>query len=95
MESILLVKKRLGRVKMMSGLVNASFSLLEWQAVEMIFFAPWLIKIIMFCILINTAWFSILGLHSRDFRYNLRFPSAMLVFQIPIWRTGASHQHVY
>ena len=26
---------------MTSGLVNASFSLPEWQAVEMIFFAPW------------------------------------------------------
>ena len=25
---------------MMSGLVNASFSLPEWQAVKMIFFAP-------------------------------------------------------
>ena len=38
---------------------------------------------------------AILGLHSRDFQYNLRFPFAMLVFQIPIWRTGASHQQVY
>ena len=27
---------------MMSGLVNASFSLREWQAVKKIFFAPWL-----------------------------------------------------
>ena len=26
---------------MMSGLVNASISLPEWQAVKMIFFAPW------------------------------------------------------
>ena len=26
---------------MTSGLVNASFSLPEWQAVKMIFFAPW------------------------------------------------------
>ena len=26
---------------MMSGLVNASFSLPEWQAVKMILFAPW------------------------------------------------------
>ena len=40
MKSILLVKKRLGLVKMMSGLVNASFSLPEWLAVKMIFFAP-------------------------------------------------------
>ena len=41
MKSILLVKKLLGLVEMMSGLVNASFSLPEWQAVKMIFFAPW------------------------------------------------------
>ena len=42
MTSILLVKKFLGLVEMTSGLVNASFSLPEWQAVKMIFFAPWL-----------------------------------------------------
>ena len=41
MKSILLVKKLLGLVEMMSGLVNASFGLPEWQAVKMIFFAPW------------------------------------------------------
>ena len=29
-----------GLVEMTSGLVNASFSLSEWQAVKMIFFAP-------------------------------------------------------
>ena len=40
MKSILLVKKCLGLVEMMSGLVNASSSLPEWQAVKMIFFAP-------------------------------------------------------
>ena len=39
-KSILLVKTFLGLVEMMSGLVNASFSLPEWQAVKMIFFAP-------------------------------------------------------
>ena len=38
-KSILLVKKLLGLVEMMSGLVNASFSLPEWQAVKMVFFA--------------------------------------------------------
>ena len=42
---ILLVKKRLGLAEMMSGLVNASFSLPEWQAVKMIFFAPCKVKI--------------------------------------------------
>ena len=40
MKSILLVKKLLGLVEMTSGLVSASFSLPEWQAVKMIFFAP-------------------------------------------------------
>ena len=45
MTSILLVKKFLGLVEMTSGLVNASFSLPEWQAVKMIFFAPWLLTL--------------------------------------------------
>ena len=40
MKSILLVKKLLGLVEMMSGQVNASFSLPEWQAVKMNFFSP-------------------------------------------------------
>ena len=40
MKSILLDKKLLGLVEMTSGLVNANFSLPEWQAVKMIFFAP-------------------------------------------------------
>ena len=40
MKSILPVKKLLGLVEMTSELVNASFSLPEWQAVKMIFFAP-------------------------------------------------------
>ena len=40
-KSILLVKKFLGLGEMTSGLVNARFSLPEWQAVKMIFFAPW------------------------------------------------------
>ena len=39
-KSILLVKKLLGLVQMMSGLVNAAFSLPEGQAIKMIFFAP-------------------------------------------------------
>ena len=39
-KSILLVKTFLGLFEMTSGLVNASFSLPEWQAVKMIFFAP-------------------------------------------------------
>ena len=40
-QSILLVKKFLGLVEITSGLVNASFSLPQWQAAKMIFFAPW------------------------------------------------------
>ena len=35
----LLIKTFLGLVEMMFGLVNVSFSLPEWQAVKMIFFA--------------------------------------------------------
>ena len=41
MKSILLVKERLGVVEVTPGLVNASFSLPERQAVKMTFFAPW------------------------------------------------------
>ena len=41
MNSILLVKKFLELAEMMSGLVNASFSLPEWQVVKMFFFALW------------------------------------------------------
>ena len=37
---ILLIKKCSGLVEMTFGLVNASFSLPEWQAVKMTFFAP-------------------------------------------------------
>ena len=40
MKSILLYKKLLGLVEKTSGLVNASFSSPEWQAVKIIFFAP-------------------------------------------------------
>ena len=36
----LLIKTFLGLVEMMFGLLNVSFSLLEWQAVKMTFFAP-------------------------------------------------------
>ena len=37
----LLIKTFLGLVEMMFGLVHVSFSLREWQAVKMTFFAPW------------------------------------------------------
>ena len=39
-KSILLIRKLLGLAEMKSGLVNASFSLQEWQAIKVIFFAP-------------------------------------------------------
>ena len=39
-KSSLLIKTLLGLVEMMFGLVNVSFSLPEWQAVKMTFFAP-------------------------------------------------------
>ena len=39
-KSIPLVKKLSELVEMTSGLVNSSFSLPEWQAVKMNFFAP-------------------------------------------------------
>ena len=40
----MLIKKSWGLVEMTFGLVNASFSLPEWQAVKMTFFAPWLLS---------------------------------------------------
>ena len=51
MKSILPVRKFLGLVEMMSGLVNASFSLPEWQALKMIFFAPWVLLLFVFVII--------------------------------------------
>ena len=48
MKSILFTKKLLGLVEMTFGLVNASFSLPEWQAVKMIFFGPCFSDIIIF-----------------------------------------------
>ena len=44
MKSILLVKKLLGLVEMMTGLVNASFSLPGRQAVKKIFFPPCILE---------------------------------------------------
>ena len=42
----LLIKTFLGLVEMTFGLVNVSFSLPEWQAVKMTFFAPWLLALL-------------------------------------------------
>jgi len=41
MKSILLINMFLELVEMMFGLVYSSFSLPEWQALKMTFFAPW------------------------------------------------------
>ena len=41
----LLIKTFLGLDEMMFGLVNVSFSLPEWQAVKMTFFAPYVFSI--------------------------------------------------
>ena len=49
MKSILLVKKFLGLVEMTSGLVNASFSLPEWQALKNDFLCTLGITIICIC----------------------------------------------
>ena len=38
--SILLIKKGFGLAQMTCGLVRASYSLLEWQAVKLTFFSP-------------------------------------------------------
>ena len=39
----LLIKTFLGLVEMIFGLVNVSFSLPEWEAVKMTFFAAWIL----------------------------------------------------
>ena len=39
-ETILLIQKFWGLAEITFGLINASFSLPEWQAVKMTFFAP-------------------------------------------------------
>ena len=63
MKSILLVKKFLGLVEMTSGLVNASVNLPEWQALKMIFFAPWVLLFFVFVIIfmqrVQCAWLRI------------------------------------
>ena len=47
-KSILLIKKFGGLVEMMFGLVNANFSLPEWQTVKLTFFTPCVWNIIFF-----------------------------------------------
>ena len=54
MKSILLVKKFFGLAEMTSGLVNASFSLPEWQAVKVIF-----ILLILITVSLDSVWLSL------------------------------------
>ena len=46
------LQKALGLVEMMSGLVNVSFSLPEWQAVKMTFFAPYMRAELYCCVML-------------------------------------------
>ena len=48
MKSILLIEKFWGLVEMTFGHINASFSLPDWQAVKMTFFAPWYMYTVIF-----------------------------------------------
>ena len=57
MKSILLVIKLLELVEMIYGLVNAIFSLPEWPAVKMIFFAPWYVIMIVYSRQKNNLFF--------------------------------------
>ena len=41
----LLIKTFLRLAEMIFGLVNVSFSLPEWQAIKMTFFAPWVLPL--------------------------------------------------
>ena len=50
LEINLLIKTFLGLVEMMFGVVNVSFSLPEWQAVKMTFFAPCTLIFFIICI---------------------------------------------
>ena len=50
LEINLLIKTFLGLVEMMFGVVNVSFSLPEWQAVKMTFFAPFTLIFFITCI---------------------------------------------
>ena len=66
MKSILLVMKLLELVEMISGLVNAIFSLLEWPAVKMIFFAPWYVIMIVYSRQKNNLFFLFLRSKKRS-----------------------------
>ena len=78
MKSILLNEKFLGLVEMTSGLVNASFSLPEWQAVKMIFFAPCITSLIIKGTFANTAFIT---LRSKFYyRWDLYFSYVNLIY---------------
>ena len=78
MKSILLNEKFLGLVEMTSGLVNASFSLPEWQAVKMIFFAPCITSLFIKGTFTNTAFIT---LRSKFYyRWDLYFSYVNLIY---------------
>ena len=52
LKSILLIKKGYGLAEMTCGLVHASYSLPEWQAVKPTFSAPWPVQCTLFFTLI-------------------------------------------
>ena len=56
-------QKFLGLVEMMSGLVNASFSLPKWQAVRMIIFAPWTRSFVFVLKSCLYEWGALIGQH--------------------------------
>ena len=66
MKSILLVIKLLELVEIISGLVNAIFSLPEWPAVKMIFFAPWYVIMIVYSRQKNNLFFLFLRSKKRS-----------------------------
>ena len=70
MKSILLIKKHLGLVEMLSGLVNASFSLPERQAVKIIFFAPCTVN----SLLIDSSTFVQAGHLAKTFTQSWSLP---------------------
>ena len=62
---------------MTTGLVNGSFSLPKWQAVKMVFFAPWTTSLFSLCSINNLpTFFEISGLVHLDGNFQLNFVSS-------------------
>ena len=82
-KSILLIKMFLGLAEMTFGLVNASFSLPEWQALKKTFFAPWK------CCVTNAMIEA-----QPDCRYDKRFLQKNLILEWPLWHTDYCNREV-